>query len=232
MNGLRGKIVLITGAKGGLGAHVTDAFLAEGAQVAGVSRTIRDSDFASDRFAAIPAELSSGDAARAVIDHVIARFGRIDAVVHLMGGFAGGTDVSETGDETFEQMLDVNLRSAFYIMRAALPHMRAQGYGRLVAIGSRAATESNAGVGAYSASKAAVVALMRAIALENKDRGISANTILPGTMDTPANRKAMPDADYTKWVQPAQVAQLIASLASDAFPQVSGSVIPIYGSEL
>jgi NAD(P)-dependent dehydrogenase (short-subunit alcohol dehydrogenase family) len=232
VSGLSGKIVLITGAKGGLGSSVTEAFLAEGATVAGVSRTIQDSDFPGDRFVAFPAELSSRDAGRGVADQVIARFGQINALVHLVGGFEGGTNVAETDDETFEQMIEANLRSAFHIVRAVIPHMRERRYGRVVAVGSRAAVEANAGAGAYSASKAALVALIRAVALENKGQGITANTVLPGTMDTPGNRKAMPTADPAQWVQPTQVANLIVSLASDAFPQVSGSAIPIYGAEL
>ena len=133
---------------------------------------------------------------------------------------------------TFERMLDVNLKSAFYMARAVLPHMRNRGGGRILAIGSRAAVEPSPGAGAYAASKAALVSLIRTIAAENKDRGISANVILPGMMDTPLNRKFDPQADYSKWVQPGQVASLLLSLASDAMPQVSGAAIPIYGAEV
>lgn len=231
MSTLHGRIALITGASGGLGSFVTQAFLNQGATVAGVSRSARDSDFASDRFAAFPAELSSGEAAATLVNQVVARFSRIDVLVHLVGGFAGGR-VDETDDKTLEQMFDLNFRSAFYITRAVLPQMRAQGAGRIVAIGSRFAVEANAGVGIYSASKAALIALMRAVALENKDKSITANVVLPATMDTPANRKAMPHVDPNTWVQPEQVASLIVGLASDAYTQVNGAAIPIYGSEL
>ena len=110
--------------------------------------------------------------------------------------------------------------------------MRKTGNGRIVAIGSRAAMEPGAGVGAYSASKAAMVSLIRTVALENKDVGITANVILPGTMDTPANRKAMPKSDFSKWVRPAAVASLITWLVSDAGKDVNGAVIPVYGSEV
>jgi NAD(P)-dependent dehydrogenase (short-subunit alcohol dehydrogenase family) len=226
------KVVLITGANGGLGAFVTNAFLETGALVAGVSPTIRNSDFPHPPFEAIPAELTSGDAARAVAGTVIAKWGKIDALVHLVGGFSGGKTVSETDDATIEKMLNMNLLAAFHMLRAVLPEMRAKGTGRILAIGSRTAVEPQPGVGAYSASKAALVSLVRTVALENKDRGISANVVLPGTMDTPANRAAMPRADFSKWVQPSQIASLLVHLASDQASQISGAVIPVYGSEL
>ena len=229
---LNDKVILITGAKGGLGSTVTQAFLDAGAMVAGVSRSIEASDFAHTGFTAMPAELSSGEAARRVADAVVEKFGRIDALVHLVGGFAGGKPVAETDDATFDRMLEMNLRSAFYIARAVLPHMRAAGSGRILAIGSRAAVEPGAGAGAYSASKAALVSLIRTLAVENKDRCISANVILPGTMDTPANRAADPKADFSRWVQPSQVAGMLLHLASDAAAQVSGAVIPVYGRDI
>src|ERR1019366_6299339 len=132
---------------------------------------------------------------------------------------------------TVDQMLDLNYRSAFFIARAVLPHMRQQGSGRILVVASRQAVEPGAMVGAYSASKAAVVALIHTIALENKDRGISANTVLPGAMDTPANRAADPERDPSQWVQPAQVAALLVHLASDAGAQVTGAAIPVYGRQ-
>ena len=232
MNTLEGKIALITGAKGGLGRLVTEAFLAAGAKVVGVSRSIQASDFPHPGFAALPAELSRGEAARKVTDDIVARFGRIDVLVHVMGGFAGGKSVAETDDATLDKMLDLNYRSAFFVARAVLPHMREQGGGRILAVASRQAVEPGAMVGAYSASKAALVALIRTIALENKDCDVSANTVLPGTMDTPANRAADPKADRSQWVQPAQVAALLVHLASDAAAQVTGAAIPIYGRQV
>lgn len=231
MNTLEGKIALITGAKGGLGTFVTESFLAAGATVVGVSRSIQASDFAHPEFHAMPAELSSGDAARKLADDVVARFGRIDALVHVMGGFAGGKSVAEMDDATFEKMLDLNYRAAFYIARAVLPEMRRQGGGRILAVASRQALEPAAMIGAYSASKAALVSLVRTIALENKDRCISANTVLPGTMDTPGNRAGDPNADPSQWVQPLQVAAILVHLASDAGAQITGAAIPVYGKQ-
>ena len=232
MNTLEGKVALITGAKGGLGSFITQAFLAAGANVVGVSRSIQASDFPHPGFAAVPAELSSGEAARKVADDIVAQLGRIDTLVHVVGGFAGGQSVADTDDATLDKMLDLNYRSAFFMARAVLPHMRQQGDGRILAVASRQAVEPGAMVGAYSASKAALVALIHTIALENKDRRISANTVLPGTMDTPANRAADPKADPLQWVQPAQVAALLVHLASDAGAQVTGAAIPIYGRQV
>jgi len=232
MSILDGKTALITGAKGGLGNFVTGAFLAAGAAVIGVSRSIRDSDFFHPRFSAIPAELSSGDAARRLIDAATAGPRRLDVLVHVMGGFEGGTRVDETSDAAFERMLDLNYRAAFYLTRAILPHMRAHAGGRILAIASKQATQPAPLVGAYSASKAALVSLIRTIALENVDHGISANTVLPATMDTPANRAAMPDADHSRWVRPADVAALLVHLASDAGAAINGEAIGVYGSQL
>jgi NAD(P)-dependent dehydrogenase (short-subunit alcohol dehydrogenase family) len=232
MMSLNGKIALITGAKGGLGSSVTNAFLNAGATVAGVSRSIRDSDFENSRFFAVPAELSTAEAARSAVENTLSRLGHIDVLVHLVGAFAGGSSVANTDEATLEQMLEVNLKSTFYVARSVLPHMRSRQNGRILAIASRAATEASPNAGAYSASKAAVVALVRAIAAENADAGISANVILPGTMDTSGKRKVMPNADVTKWVQPDQVARLLVMLSSDELSQVSGAAIPVYGSDI
>lgn len=232
MNSLEGKVTVVTGAKGGLGTFVTETFLAAGAKVIGVSRSIQSADFSHPEFVAMPAELSSGDAARKIAGDVVTRFGRIDALVHVMGGFAGGTSVAETDDATFEKMLDLNYRAAFFIARAVLPQMRQQGGGRILAVASRQAIEPAALVGAYSASKAALVSLIRTIALENKDRCISANTVLPGTMDTPGNRAGDPNADGSQWVHPSQVAAILIHLASDAGAQITGAAIPIYGKQV
>jgi NAD(P)-dependent dehydrogenase (short-subunit alcohol dehydrogenase family) len=229
---MKGKIVLITGANGGLGAHVTRAFLDAGAIVIGSSLKIRQSAFSSPNFTAIPAEISRGEGAAALLEQITARFGRLEVLVHTVGGFAGGQSIPETDEATFQKMLDLNLHSVFHILRAAIPPLRQTGGGRIIAIGSRAALEPGAGVAAYSASKAAMVSLIRTAALENKDAGVTANVILPGTIDTPANRKAMPDADVSKWVQPENIAKLITWLAGDAGKEVNGAVIPIYGGSL
>ena len=231
MNQLDSKVVLVTGAKGGLGSFVTEAFLAAGARVVGVSRSIHASDFPNPRFTAMPEDLSTSEAARKLAAGVLTQFARIDALVHVMGGFAGGQSVADTDDATIDQMLDVNYRAAFFVMRAVLPQMRQQGSGRILAVASRQGVEPAAMTAAYSASKAALVALVRTIALENKDRGISANSVLPATMDTPGNRGGNPDAGGGQRVDPAQVAELLVYLASDAAAQITGAAIPIYGKQ-
>lgn len=223
---------MVTGADGGLGSHVTRTLLDCGATVVGISRNPQQSNADASSFVVIAADLSTAETAKITVDEVVTRFGRIDIVAHLIGGFAGGKTIAETDDATFQRMLDLNLNTAFYVLRAVIPHMRSAGSGRIIAIGSRAAEEPGPGVGAYSASKAALVTLVRTVALENKDRAITANVLLPGTMDTPANREAMRGADPSKWVQPASVASLIAWLASDAGKDVNGAVIPVYGSGL
>ena len=229
---MRGKIVLVTGANGGLGSYVTQAFLDAGATVIGTSRKIQQSDFSSPNFTAMPAELSTREGAKTLVDQVVARFGKLDVLAHTVGGFAGGQSIDDTDDATFQRMLDLNLNSVFHVLRATIPVLRKTNGGRIIAIGSRAALEPGAGVGAYSASKAAMVSMIKTVALENKDAGLTANVILPGTMDTPANRKSMPNADFSKWVRPASVASLMTWLASDAGKDVNGAVIPVYGSDV
>lgn len=229
---LHGKVALITGAKGGLGSHVTQAFLASGAKVVGVSRSIQDSDFLHENFRAFPAELSTESAAAGVVRHVHTEHGRLDALVHLMGGFAGGHDLSETTVEEMESMFSVNFLPAFHLVRSALRVMREQGSGRIMAVGSRTVVEPQPGLAAYSASKAALVSMLQTAARENSLHGVSVNVVLPGTMDTPANRKSNPSADHSKWVQPSVVAELLVYLSSDCAAQVTGALIPVYGGEL
>jgi NAD(P)-dependent dehydrogenase (short-subunit alcohol dehydrogenase family) len=229
MSLLNEKVVLITGAKGGLGTHVTQAFLDAGARVIGSSRSIKDSDFAHPNFSAVPAELISSDG---LAETIVAKWNRIDALVHLVGAFAGGKTIADTDDKLLDQMFNTNVRTSLHMMRAVLPQMRLQGSGRILMIGSKAAVEASPKAGAYAASKAALISLTRTVAKENADRGITANIVLPGTMDTPANREAMPNANFAKWVDPAQVANLLVQLVSDQSSQISGAVIPVYGPEL
>jgi NAD(P)-dependent dehydrogenase (short-subunit alcohol dehydrogenase family) len=225
-------VVLITGASGGLGAAVTNAFLASGALVAGSSRHIADSAFAHPNFRAFPADLDDPAQARTLADSVLALHGRIDALIHVTGGFAAGGPVHESDDALWDQMFSINLRAALHAFRAVLPHMRAAKQGRIVAIGSRAAVEPAPGIGAYSASKAALVSLVKTVALENRDLGITANAILPGTIDTAANRQWGTPEERAKWVSPERLAALAVFLVSDAAADISGAAIPAYGKGL
>jgi NAD(P)-dependent dehydrogenase (short-subunit alcohol dehydrogenase family) len=227
---MNNKVVLITGAKGGLGSFVTQRFLATGATVVGTSRSISQADFPEANFVALPVDFTKAGAAGRAVESVVSRFGRLDALVHLLGGFAGGQTVAETDDATWEQMCDLNLTSAFYVLRAAIPHLRKSGKGRIIAIGSLTAVEPHAGLGAYVTFKAALTMLVRTVASENKDAGLTANVVLPGTMDTPTNRKSMPGADFSKWVRPDDVADLVLWLADDRAAHITATAIPVDGS--
>lgn len=229
---LNGKVALITGASGGLGTAVTRAFLDAGATVYGVARSIRDADFDHDCFRAAAVEIKSPAQAIELVSRVKKEAGRLDSLVHLVGGFTGGNRIDETESDAFDRMFEVNFRAALYMIQAVIPVMRAQGSGAILAIGSRAAVNPAPSIGAYSASKAALVSLVQTVALETRNDGISANVVLPGTMDTPANRASNPSADPSRWVQPSQVAALLVHLAGPGASQVSGAAIPIYGNDL
>jgi NAD(P)-dependent dehydrogenase (short-subunit alcohol dehydrogenase family) len=220
---LDGKKVLITGATGGLGTYVTRAFLNAGAKVTGVARSIRKEEFPQAGFTPLQASLNSPENAQMIAKEA----GDVDVLVHLMGGFTGGMNVDATDLATVDKMFDMNFKSAYLMLAAVLPGMRARKSGTVLAIGTGAAVNPVPTLGAYAASKAALVSLVRTVALETAADGISANTVLPGTMDTPANRAAMPDADFTTWVPPADVASLLVHLALN--PSVTGAVIPVPG---
>jgi len=224
------RVVFITGAKGGLGSFITERFLASGARVVGASRSISQQDFSLPNFAALPVDFTKAAAVTSAVNSVVDRYGRLDVLVHVVGAFAGGQSVAETDDATWEQMRDLNLTSAFYTLRAAIPHLRKSGTGRIVAIGSLTAVEPHAGLAAYVTFKAALATLVRTVALENRDAGVTANVVLPGTMDTPANRKAMPNADFSKWLPPGEVGDLVLWLADERAGHITGTTIPIDGT--
>ena len=214
--------VLITGATGGLGSAVAEQFLSEGHTVIGVARGWKSPPA---RILALSADLTDPEqCARAV-----GEAGEIDAVIHIMGGFAGGSPVEKTAVETWDHMMNLNVRSAFLVFRSALPAMLTRRRGRLVAVASRAAVEPVAGLSAYGASKAALVHLMSTLAVELKGSGVTSNVLLPSIIDTPENRRSMPDADYSRWVPPASIAKVVSWLASEAAADVSGAAVPVYG---
>jgi len=216
--------VLITGANGGLGKVVCQEFLASGATVIGVDRGWKQ----PAPFATISSDVSTAEGCESMVKQAL-EHGPLDALVHLVGGFAGGQGVAETSDETWDKMMNLNLRVAFCCLRAALKPMQAAGRGRIVAVGTRMAVEPSPNFAAYAVSKAALVALIRNVAAEGLKFGVTANVILPSTMDTPANRGAMTNADFSRWVKPESVAKLLMFLVSDAAADTSGAVIPIYG---
>jgi NAD(P)-dependent dehydrogenase (short-subunit alcohol dehydrogenase family) len=223
------QVVVVTGATGGLGGAVVHAFLSEGAMVWGILGPSSPSRIADPNFATVAADLTVPAEAELAVRKVIETSGKIDVLLHLTGGFAGGKPVAETDDAAWNRMLDLNLHTAIHMARAVLPHMLQAGKGRIVAIGSRTGVEPAAGLSAYGVSKAALIALMRTIAAEVRNSGITANIVLPSVIDTPANRAASPAADFTKWVQPESIARLLLFLASDAAADINGAVLPIYG---
>jgi NAD(P)-dependent dehydrogenase (short-subunit alcohol dehydrogenase family) len=216
--------VLITGASGGLGTAVAKVFQESGATVIGVARSWPE----PVSFLALSVDLTTAEGCDAMVEQALAH-GPIEALVHILGGFGGGHAVAETSDKTWDGMMTLNLRAAFCAMRAVLKPMTAAKYGRIVAVGSRAAVEPMPNFAAYSVSKAALVALVKNVAAETKDLGITANVVLPSTIDTPLNRQAMPKAEFSRWVKPESIAKTLVWLASEAAGDTSGAVIPIYG---
>lgn len=222
-------VVLITGAQGGLGQHVTEAFLHSGARVIGAARRIASDQFASPDFHAVEAQLTTPEGAELAVTRALAwGDGRLDVVVQAMGAFAPGS-MEQTTDEVFSRMLEVNLHAAFYVARAAWPHLKLSAAGRFLAIGSRQSIQPTAGTLAYNISKAGLLSLVQTLAAEAHGTPLTANAVLPGTMDTPANRAAMPEADVSQWVPPQNVAALLLWLASPAAADVNGAAIPIFG---
>jgi NAD(P)-dependent dehydrogenase (short-subunit alcohol dehydrogenase family) len=226
---MKEKVVFITGAKGGLGSFITWRFLETGATVVGASRSISQQDFPRPNFTALAVAFTKAAAVNDAVQYVITRFGRLDVLIHLLGGFAGGQTVAETDDAAWERMRDLNLTSGFYVLRAAVPYLRKSGRGRIVAIGSLTAVEPNPQLAAYIAFKAALAMLVRTVALENRDAGLTANVVLPGTTDTPANRRVIPNADFSKWIQPSDVVNLVLSLTTERASKITGTAIPIGG---
>lgn len=218
----------MTGASGGLGESVTQAFLETGAQVAGVARSWRGKTFAG-KFTPVEADLTRASECQAAVDRVVNLAGGLDVLIHVAGGFAGGQPVQKTDDVTWDRMMGLNLNAAFYTFRAVLPHLLAKQRGRIVAIGSRAGLEHGANLSAYNVSKAGLHALVRTTAAEVRDSGITVNAILPSVIDTAANRAAMPSADFAHWVKPETIVSALLWLASDDAADVNGALLPIYG---
>jgi NAD(P)-dependent dehydrogenase (short-subunit alcohol dehydrogenase family) len=226
---MQDKIVFITGANGGLGTSVTRAFLQRGARVIGASLRITAADFPLSNFEAMAIDFNRLDEIKRGVAKIVKRHGRLDVLVHVLGGFAGGPSIAETTDEMWEQMQNINLTAAFHVFRETIPFLRKSKSGRLIAIGSLTAAQPHANLGAYVTFKAALAMLVQTVALENADVGLTANVILPGTMDTPANRKSMPEADFSKWAKPDDVAGLVLSLAEEGARRLTGLAIPIEG---
>lgn len=227
---MKDKVVFITGANGGLGSSITRAFLKQGTRVIGSSLRASAADFPEPNFEPLVIDFNKLEEIRRGVAKIIERYGQLDILVHVLGGFAGGPSIAETTDEMWEQMQNINLTSAFHVFRETIPHLRKSKAGRLIAIGSLTAAQPHAHLGAYVTFKTALATLVQTVALENVDAGMTANVILPGTMDTPANRKSMPGADFTKWLKTEDVAELVLSLADEQAKHLTGLAIPIEGA--
>ena len=225
--------VLITGASGNLGRAVAAAFAARGANLALLDRDRAHLDAAfggdSDRRMLVAADLLDAAAVETAAAAVVARFGRIDALCNIAGGFRMGTPVHATPDADWNFLFDLNVRTVLHTARAVVPRMLVAGRGRIVNVGAFAAQKGAADMGAYVASKSAVIRLTETMAAELRDKGINVNCVLPTIIDTPENRKAMPGADPTRWVAPEDLANVIAFLASDAARAVHGAAVPVTG---
>jgi NAD(P)-dependent dehydrogenase (short-subunit alcohol dehydrogenase family) len=223
------RTVLITGAAGGLGGAVTEAFLAGGWRVVA---PVRPGGSGRLPAAAEPVEVDLFDpdaVGRAVAVGTADPAAPLRALVNLVGGFAAGGKVHETPVSEFERMLTLNLRPTYLVTAAALPRLVAAGGGTVVCVSSRAAHQPFAGAAGYVAGKAAVLAFAGAVAVEYASAGVRCNTVLPGMIDTPGNRAAMPTADRTGWVPPAEIAEVIHFLAGDSSAPVNGAAIPVHG---
>lgn len=230
---LEGKTVVVTGAYGALGRVVCETAAARGAAIAALDHAKAPPEGLAARFGSKAVligglDLSSAEAAAQALAQVKRQLGRIDAVLNIAGGFAWQI-ASDGGADVWERMFAMNLKTALNASLAALPSLLESGAGRIVNVGAQAAIRSASGMGPYAASKAAVHRLTESMADELKLKGVTVNAVLPSTIDTPANRASMPDADFSRWVSPADLAEVMLFLASDASRAITGALIPVSG---
>ncbi len=234
---MQGNVVLVAGGTGGLGKAVTLAFLNAGANV--TVTYIKEDELAAlrteaaDRTAFLGAHavnVTDDASVRSAVETMVANHGRTDILVNTVGGYAGGLKLWEMDLHVLSQMLDLNLRSGYLLARNVVPVMLKQKSGAIVNIAAKAAFDHAAGASAYAASKAAAVAMMDCLAEDLKGTGVRANSVLPSIIDTPANRRAMPAADFGKWPKPEEIARVILFLCSDAARLIHGASVPVYGN--
>ncbi len=224
---MEGKIVVVTGASGALGKVVASSALSKGAKVGAIDHAASTAKATSERIELGGVDLTDAIAAKKAIDAVASHFGRLDALINIAGGFAFET-VVEGDPKTWQRMYALNVLTALNASRSAIPHLAASRAGRIVNVGAMGAIQAGAGMGAYAASKAGVHRLTEALAAEWKGK-ITVNAVLPSTIDTAANRASLPDADFSKWVRPEELADVILFLASDAASAVTGALLPVAG---
>jgi NAD(P)-dependent dehydrogenase (short-subunit alcohol dehydrogenase family) len=228
---------LVAGGTGGLGRAVTLELLSEGAVVATTYRTQTEFDALvaaaganATRLEGHRVDVTDEAATRGLVEAVVARHGRLDALVNTVGGYAGGIELAELDTTVLDHLLALNLRSGYALARAVLPAMLSAGRGSIVNVAAKAALEPSARAAAYAASKAAALALMSALAAETTGTGVRVNSVLPSVIDTAANRKSMPKADFTKWPKPEEIARVILFLCSNDSAVIHGAAIPVYGA--
>ncbi len=230
------KTVVITGGTGGLGTSLVRRLVVEDYRLA-VTYLLPDEarefeqefDVDEDRLLLTRVDATNPEAVASLFKDVSEKWGAIHGVCSLVGGWAGGRDVEETDDVRFDRMLDINLRSAFYAVRAAVPYLREAGWGRVVLVGSRAAIDFPESQAAFNIAKAGVVALGRSVAQELDGTGVTANVLMPSVIDTPATRQTLPYADYVDWPTPDEIAAVAQFVLSDESGVMNGAVIPVYG---
>ena len=224
---MNGKVIVITGALGALGRVVADTAVARGARVAGIDHAASQAAATPDRIEIGGVDLSDSGQAKKAIDAAAAHFGRLDALVNIAGGFTYEM-VADGEVKSWQRMHALNLLTALCASQAALPHLLKSPAARIVNIGAMGALQAGAGMGPYAASKAGVHRLTEALAAEHKGK-ITVNAVLPSTIDTAANRESMPKSDFSKWVRPQELAEVILFLVSDAASAVTGALIPVTG---
>jgi NAD(P)-dependent dehydrogenase (short-subunit alcohol dehydrogenase family) len=222
-----GKVIVVTGALGALGRVVVDEALVRGAGVASVDHAPTQVPATPDQLELGGVDLTDAAQAKKAIDAAAAHFGRLDALINIVGAFAFEA-VADGDPKIWQRMYALNVTTALNASRAAIPHLAKSGMGRIINIGAMGALQAGAGMGAYAASKAGVHRLTEALAAEHKGK-ITVNAVLPSIIDTAANRASMPKADFTKWVSPKELAEVILFLASDAASAVTGALIPVSG---
>jgi NAD(P)-dependent dehydrogenase (short-subunit alcohol dehydrogenase family) len=231
-----GKVAVVAGGTGGLGRAVSLAFLEEGGKVE-VTYVVPEEWEALKEAAGAKRRALNGHevdvtdekAVNGLMQKIVAEQGRLDVLVNAVGGYAGGVKLWEMETQVFEKMMALNLRSGYALMRAAARVMLKRGRGAMVNVASKAAYDHAAGAAAYAASKAAALAMMDSLAADLKGSGVRANSILPSIIDTEANRKAMPKADFTKWPKPEEIARVILFLCSEDAKVVQGAAVAVYG---
>jgi NAD(P)-dependent dehydrogenase (short-subunit alcohol dehydrogenase family) len=234
--GFSGQAVWVAGGTGGLGRAVSLAFLQQGARVT-VTYVLQEEFDAlkqaagsgGTRLKGHVADVTNAGVVSALVATLVAEHGAPDVLVNTVGGYAGGAPLWEVEPGVFEKMLALNLRSGYALSRAVVPAMLARKRGAIVNIAARAALDHPAGVGAYAASKAAALALLDSLAADLKGTGVRVNTVLPSIIDTPANRKAMPNANFAIWPKPEDIARVILFLCSAEARVIHGAAIPVYG---